>query len=115
MPPDGWVTPEAISIDFIPAPAPGVAEAVVGAEMLVGLDPSRPCHRLNSAAALVWQRFDGERDLATIVAELAEVSGEQSEVITGDVVELTRQLGPSRAARQSGVTAGEGCRNACSG
>jgi hypothetical protein len=93
MPPEGWVTPESIGIEFVPTPAQGVAEVVVGGEQLVGLGPSRSCHLLNSAAVLVWPRFDGERDLATIVADLADMSGEQAEVIAADVVELTQQLG----------------------
>jgi hypothetical protein len=84
---------EAIDIDFVPTPTQGVAEAVVGSELLLALGPSRPGHLLNSAAALVWQRFDGKRDLAAIVADLADVSGEHADIIAADVVELTRQLG----------------------
>jgi hypothetical protein len=93
MPPEGWVTPESIGIDFIPTRVPGLAEAVVGSEMLVGLGPAQPCHLLNASAALVWQRFDGERDLASIAADLADAYGEPGEVIGADVIALTQQLG----------------------
>jgi hypothetical protein len=93
MLPEGLITPESIGIDFVPTPAQAVAELVVGSELVVGLGPSRSCHLLNATAALVWRRFDGKRDLAAIVADLADVSGEQAQVIAADVVELTRQLG----------------------
>jgi hypothetical protein len=116
MPPEGLITPESIGIEFVPTPARGVAKVVVESELLVGVGPSRSCHLLNSAAGLVWQCFDGQRDLAAIVADLADVSGEQAEVIAADVVGLTRQLGglglldgvaPHRAKTPGRVSTGD--------
>jgi thiol-disulfide isomerase/thioredoxin len=70
-----------------------VARAVVGDETLLALDSSQPCHLLNSAATMVWQRFDGELDLATIAEDIARACAADPGVVKGDVLDLTRQLG----------------------
>jgi len=43
--------------------------------LVVAVAPFEPCQLLNSTAALVWQRFDGMADLASVIDDLAEVAG----------------------------------------
>jgi hypothetical protein len=84
---------EAISLVLKPTPAPGLAEAVVGEETLLAIEPSRPCLLLNPTASMIWESIDGHTDLATIATRIAHTTGADQAVVSADVLELTRQLG----------------------
>lgn len=87
------VTPESIDTGFAPRRAEVAAETVVGDDILVATRPFRPCHRLNSSAAYLWERLDGVTPLAEIAAGIAGTTGVDESVIADDAVGFARHLG----------------------
>lgn len=63
---------------------------------LVILDRGRGVvHHLNSTAALVWSRCDGERALADIAMDIAQMFDVDPETAQRDVTAVVRQLAAS--------------------
>lgn len=95
------LSPEEIGLDFVPVRRAGLAQLQFGDEVVISCGPFEPCHLLNQTASMVWQCFDGQTDLSTLVDELAEATGLGREVIAAQVVEMTRHVG--RAGLLAGI------------
>ena len=87
------LSPESIDVGFPPRRRSGTAEIQVRGERVVAVAPFEPCHVLNPTAGLLWQCFDGEVDLATLIDEITEETGADRAAVELDVVELTRHFG----------------------
>ncbi len=68
-----------------------VAEELDGQLVLLDEQTAR-LHVLNPTAALVWQCLDGEADVATLSAEIAEEVGADHDTVYRDVCDLVGRL-----------------------
>jgi len=68
-----------------------VAEELDGELVLLDEQTAR-LHVLNPTAALVWQCLDGEADVGTLSAEIAEELGADRAIVEHDVLLLVWQL-----------------------
>ncbi len=79
-----------LTVDFVPAPAPGVETCELDGERLVWQGAT--LHRLDAVGALVWECFDGRTTVGDIAQMLAEGFGETERDIQGDVSTLCAEL-----------------------
>ena len=86
-------------VPALPLKADHLAERVVDGELVL-YDPQRQyVHALNPTAAFVWRGCDGEHDVASIIAELAELYPGSRQAIEEDVVEILKQFQASGLLR----------------
>lgn len=82
-----------IGPDDRPARAAHVAWVELDGEAVLYDEETEALHVLNPTATVVWSVLDGEVSLAELAGELAEAYGLEIDEVTGQVVDLTRQLG----------------------
>ena len=85
--------PEDIDASFAPIPRESAVSYRFDDEVLIVDDRTGRIHVLNSIAAIVWECFDGTVTLGELAPELAEVFETPLEVVTADILAMTRQLG----------------------
>lgn len=99
--PSLFIPPDSIELPFVPFPSAELTSRLLGDEMVLVDRRSGMVHTLNPSAALIWQCFDGEADLAEIAADLADVVDAPHDIVAGDVLAMTRAAG--RAGLLEGV------------
>lgn len=75
-----------------PRPRPDVAQARLGAGILLYETRTRRLHTLNTSAGLVWRRMDGLTTLWDIAGSLAEVFAADRSLIEGDVAAVVSRF-----------------------
>lgn len=85
--------PADIDADFAPNPRQSAVSYRFDDEVLIVDDQTGRIHVLNSIAAIVWECFDGTVTLGELAPEFAEAFEAPLEVVTADILAMTRQLG----------------------
>lgn len=83
---------EPVDTSFVGTPHPQVTWVELDGQVAILHQGTNEVHVLNPAGSLVWQCLDGEADVATLVDELHEATGEDRDVVESDVVGLLSQL-----------------------
>jgi thiol-disulfide isomerase/thioredoxin len=96
-------TPEAelielddIDLSFVPRKSDELSEIELDGEVLIVHSGAGTVHVLDQIGATVWSCFDGEVDLGTLVADLADAFNADPAVVEEDVLTMTRRVGASR-------------------
>ena len=101
------IEPAEIDRFFVPRPRADVAFVEIDGEAVIaapeGDDGRLLIHWLNPIGTIVWQCFDGAASLDELIADLVDAFGADPDIVTHDVVELSRALG--RTGLLDGVTA----------
>ncbi|HEX4863220.1 MAG TPA: PqqD family protein, partial [Acidimicrobiales bacterium] len=85
--------PEDIDADFAPKPRESAVSYRFDDEVLIVDDRTGRIHVLNPIASIVWECFDSTVSLGELAPELAEAFDAPLEVVTTDILVMTRQLG----------------------
>ena len=85
--------PEDIDTTFAPSPRDSVDSYGFDDELLIVDSDTGRVHVLNSVATIVWECFDGTVTLGELAPELAEAFDAPLEVVTEDILTMTRRLG----------------------
>jgi hypothetical protein len=78
---------------FVPVRREGVSETEIDGELVLLDTSSGALHVLNPIGAAVWAELDGQRDIATIVADLSDAAGADVDRVREDVMAFLAQLG----------------------
>jgi thiol-disulfide isomerase/thioredoxin len=89
----GAVAVEEIDGSFVPVREERILARKVGDEVVLIDETSGIVHALNPVGALVWECFDGDGDLRTLIDDLAENFQAPRAVVDDDVMNLVRTLG----------------------
>lgn len=85
--------PEDIDEHFAPLLREGIASVEVDGETVLLVEGTYRLHWLNQVATIVVSCFDGEASLDELAADFRAAFRADPEVITNDLLEITRQLG----------------------
>lgn len=92
-PPEDLLDPGDIDQSFVPVGRSDVTIGEHDGETVLIDRSSGGVHLLNPTAAIVWQCLDGTGTIADIVADIADVFGQDSGEVTGSVLEVVRRFG----------------------
>lgn len=77
--------------------APGPASAIIGVELdseaVLYHEDLNTVHLLNPTATIIWNSLDGETDLASLTAYLADAFSADLDVVMADVIAVVREFG----------------------
>ncbi len=82
----------AIDLDFVPRPRESVVTREMEGESVLLDQASGAVFRLDAVGTVVWSTFDGSADLGVLVKELADAFEADVDVVSRDVLDLTRTL-----------------------
>jgi peroxiredoxin Q/BCP len=88
----GDLTPDDITVEFVPRVVPGLVETAVGPEVIVLGGPTQ-LMVLNPTGALVYQFLDGDASLAELITDLSEALEVDPAIVEADVLTFVRELG----------------------
>jgi PqqD family protein of HPr-rel-A system len=78
--------------DAMPSPRPGIESVVVDGEAVVYDPATTALHHLNASAAAVWERCDGRRAVADVVADLVRVFHAPDDQVARDVARILERF-----------------------
>lgn len=87
------LAPDSIDGSFVPRRSDVASVEVDGETVIAGGRGRATYYRLDPVASLVWSCFDGSGSAEEIAHDLAAELGAPAEVVSGDVMALTRALG----------------------
>lgn len=82
----------ALDATFVPARRDDLAVEELDGELVLLDETTGGIHVLNATASVVWRCLDGDIDVATLAAELADAFGVDASQVSDDVLGMVRQL-----------------------